>query len=214
MLLTLAGCAGNMGGVPGGPKPFGGKEYKIAPPRVSLSREVKVVVMLLDDERPPMDHELDWVGQANPFGNTMGQPKEVGKEFDRAIKAGLVACPNIRLVAPEMFLETRDADLVISGRILRCEAEKTIGPRTVDIHGRARVEIVLRNGQGNAIGNGPLAFAKDVLVPWKSLFLNAWPDEPPPGYTASAVEKAIQQVVESFLASKELAEVLAAWERP
>ncbi len=125
-LLLLAAC-NNMVGAFRGPEPFGGKNYLVAPPKLRLPTPAKVVVLLLKDERPQKEHELDWVRQANPMGDTTGQPREVRKEFDRAIKSGLAAHGRITLVAPETFAETRDADLVISGRIIRCEAEKKIG---------------------------------------------------------------------------------------
>ncbi|MBI5558761.1 MAG: hypothetical protein HY885_14100 [Deltaproteobacteria bacterium] len=209
LVVALAGCGG-MVGVYRGPEPFGGKEYAVSPPKVTLSREVRVVVLMLADERPAMEHDLDWVRQSHSFSDNLGQPAEVRTEFDRAIKSGLSASRRIRLVAPETFLQTRDADLIISGRILRCEAERKMGWLTADFHGRAEIEIVLRSGEGKSITESPLEFESEVEIPWKPPASDARVDEIPVGYAASAVEKAIRQVAESFLTSSELADALLA----
>lgn len=209
VLLVLTGCGGMVGAYRG-PEPFGGKEYVISPPQADLRREVRVVVLMLTDERPAMEHDLDWVRQSHAFGDNLGQPPEVRKEFDRAIRAGLTAHRRIRLVSPETFLETRQADLIISGRILRCEAERLMGWSTADFHGRAEMEIVLRNGAGKNLTASPLPFAAEVEIPWKPPASNSRLDEIPVGYAASALEKAIRQTVQSFLADKELAGALAA----
>jgi hypothetical protein len=209
LILVLTGCGG-MVGVYRGPEPFGGKQYSVSPPRVDLAREVLVVVLMLADERPAMEHDLDWVRQSHSFGSTVGQPPEVRKEFDQAIKAGLSANRYIRLVSPETFLKTRDADLIISGRILRCEAERKMGWSTADFHGRTEIEILLRSGEGKAITASPLSFESESEIPWKPPAMDSRLDEIPPGYAASAMEKAIRQVAESFLASRELTDALHA----
>jgi hypothetical protein len=210
LLLVLTTGCGGMVGVYRGPEPFGGKEYVISPPRADLRREVAVVVLMLTDERPAMEHDLDWVRQSHAFGDNLGQPLEVRKEFDRAIRSGLSAHRRIRLVSPETFLQTREADLIISGRILRCEAERLMGWSTADFHGRAEMEIVLRNGAGKALTADPLPYAAEVEIPWKPPASNSRLDEIPTGFAASAVEKAIRQVTESFMAGRELADALGA----
>src|SRR5687768_3928449 len=113
-LWMVVGCAGPaFVGKYRGPEPFGGKEYSIQPPDVDFQSPVQIVVLTFKDERPVNEHDLDWTRQTSPVNNTHGQPREVRKEFDRAIKAGLGAHPQIRLVSPESFAKTRKAGMVI-----------------------------------------------------------------------------------------------------
>lgn len=202
----LAACS-NMVGPYRGPEPFGGKDYVISPPAVILRAPLQVVVLVLKDERPALAHELDWVRQAASLGDTLGQPREVRREFDRAIKNGLREHAKIQIVTPEAFADSRAADLIISDRILACEAEKKVGMTTVDFHGRARIEIVLRDRTGRVLTPQALQFSANPVKPWKPPSLTG-NDEIPVGYAGSVTEAAIGQVVELFLSSRELGAAL------
>ena len=206
-LTLLAGCA-VMVGKYRGPEPFGGKDYVVAPPNVNLSHTERVVVLVFKDERGQIEHELDWVRQANPANTTLGQPKEVRGEFERAIKAGLSAHRRIELVASETFLQTHEADLVISGRIIQCDVERKMGWTDNKFIAQAVIEIVLRDGRGNLLTAKPLKFAVTAtkVVP---LPVEATLDDIRPGVVAAAMEEAIRQAAEALLTSRELSEALA-----
>lgn len=206
-MLLLGGCAGTTLGTYRGPEPFGGKDYVIAPPATRLESPVGLVVLVFKDDRPANEHDLDWTRQASNIRNTVGQPREVRKEFDRAIKSGLREHRNIRIVAPEAFAASHEADLVISGRILACEADRSMGWSASNFLGKSLIEVTLRDGRGKPVWPKPLQFSATTK---KASAPAGYLDETRPGYVAAAVEESIRQAVESFLGSSQFAEALRA----
>lgn len=203
--LGLGGCATGMLGTYRGPEPFGGKDYVIAPPAVRLDAPTRIVVLTFKDDRPANARDLDWTRQASNAANTVGQPREVRREFDRAIKAGLREHPQIRIVTPETFAASRDADLVISGRILACEADRKMGMWQSNFHGKSVVEVTLRDGRGKPVWPRPVQFSAATK---KAAAQARYLDETRPGYVAATVEESIRDAVASFIASKDFAAAL------
>lgn len=203
--LLLGACASTMLGTYRGPEPFGGKDYAVAPPAVRIESSVGVVVLVFKDDRPANEHDLDWTRQASNYSNTVGQPREVRREFDRAIKAGLREHKGIRIVSPEEFSASRDADLVVSGRILACEADRKMGWSTNNFVGRSVIEVTLRDGRGRPVWPKPLQFSATAK---KDSAPVGYVDEVRPGYVAAAVEESIRLAVESFLGSDPFAQAL------
>ena len=210
--LLLTGCATGMVGRDNGPEPFGGKAYRVNPPAARLRRTVKIVLLTFKDDRPKNSHSLEWTRQASNYSNTVGQPAEVRPEFENAIRSGLSAHSQIRLVSREAFLQDRDADLVISGRVVRCDADRKMAWSTSNYIGESVIEVTLRDGQGKQLWSTPLQFAAKVVnpVPGLSATKMTYLDEIRPGYVAAAVEGSIRTAVQDFISSKGLAEALAA----
>lgn len=202
----LSGCG--MMGPYRGPEPFGKGKYRPDPPIVTLSRPVRVVVLVFQDKRPRRKHNLDWTRQVSNYRNTLGSPKEVRSEFHRAILAGLSAHPGIKLVEADEFLRTQKADLVISGIVSRCEAvRKKSGGY---FKGYSAMRVSLRNAAGESLWEPPLLFTGHGKAFAKHL------SDPPvqaiydyrPGAVAEAVEKSIEEAVSNFLTSRDFARAL------
>ena len=210
--LLLGGCATGMVGRDNGPEPFGGKTYRVEPPGARLQRTLKIVLLTFKDERPQNSHDLEWTRQASNYENTVGQAAEVRPEFENAIRAGLASHAHIRLVPRETFLQTRDADMVISGRIVRCDADRKMAWSTSTYIGESVIEVTLRDRQGKQLWAKPLQFASKVVnpVPGMSALKTTYLDEIRPGYVAKAVEDSIRMAAQDFISSKAFADALAA----
>lgn len=206
-LALLSGC-GSVGRYRGA-EPFGGKDYVVAPPAARLAQPAKVVLLVFKDERPANAHDLEWTRQASNYENTLGHVKEVRGEFARAIRAGLAAHRKIELVSSEEFLQTHDADLVISGRILRCDADRKMAWSNSYFIAQSTIEVVLRDGRGKLLQPHPLRYSasaqKVIVFPSDNTML----DNVPVGLVAAAVEESIRQTAEAFLGSREMSEALA-----
>ncbi|HEX8949195.1 MAG TPA: hypothetical protein VF790_09560 [Dissulfurispiraceae bacterium] len=186
-LFVLAGCAGMVGQYRG-PEPFGGKNYNVAPPNANFTRTVRIVLLMFKDERTANEHDLDWTRQAHFARNATGQPMEVRTEFHRALTSGLTAHRRIQLIAPETFLQTKDADLIISGRILKCQAERTMGFADVHFRGVSAIEVAVRNRLGKQLWTNPLVFNGTVERPYKFANpFNARADDINPGFISSVL---------------------------
>lgn len=208
--LLLSGCVTGMVGRYNGPEPFGGKEYRVAPSSARLPRAVKVVLLTFKDERPQNSRDLEWTRQASNYENTVGQAAEVRPEFERAISAGLQAHSRIRLVSRETFLQNRDADVVISGRIVRCDADRKMAWSTNNYIGESAIEVALRDGQGKLLWNKPLLFASKSVKPIPGLTASktTYLDEIRPGFVAAAVEDSIRMAAQDFISSQAFADAL------
>ncbi|HYD63512.1 MAG TPA: hypothetical protein VEC35_24370 [Noviherbaspirillum sp.] len=166
------------------------------------------MLLIFKDERPAQEHDLEWTRQASNYANTVWQAKEVRGEFERAIRAGLAAHRNIELVSSEQFLQTRDADVVISGRILQCEADRKMGWSSSYFIAQSAIEVALRDGRRKQRQPQPLKYTasarKDAVLPAGQTTL----DNIPPGLVAAAVEESIRKTAEAFLTSREMADAL------
>jgi hypothetical protein len=158
--LLLGGCASGMVGRDNGPEPFGGKAYRVEPPSARLRRTLKIVLLTFKDERPKNSRNLEWTRQASNYSDTVGQATEVRPEFENAIRAGLAAHSQIRLVPREIFLQDRDADMVISGRIVRCDADRKMAWSNSNFIGESVIEVTLRDRQGKQLWSKPLQFKR------------------------------------------------------
>jgi hypothetical protein len=212
--LLLGGCATGMVGRDNGPEPFGGKAYRVEPPGARLRRTLKIVLLTFKDDRPQNSRNLEWTRQASNYEDTVGQATEVRPEFENAIRSGLLAHTQIRLVARETFLQNRDADMLISGRIIRCDADRKMAWSTNNYIGESVIEVTLRDGQGKQLWSKPLQFASKVVNPIPGLAASKakYLDEIRPGYVAAAVEDSIRVAVQHFISSKAFAEALVAAE--
>jgi hypothetical protein len=210
--LLLGGCATGMIGRDNGPEPFGGKTYRVEPPSARLRRTLKIVLLTFKDDRPKNSRNLEWTRQASNYENTVGQATEVRPEFENAIRAGLMSHAQIRLVSRETFLQNRDADMVISGRIVRCDADRKMGWSTNNYIGESVIEVTLRDRQGKQLSGKPLQFASKVVnpIPGLSASKATYLDEIRPGYVSAAVEGSIRMAVQDFISSRAFAEALAA----
>lgn len=197
-LLIAMGCAttGKMEGAYRGPERFGKEEYDTAAPEVDLTKKVKVVLLTFRDERTK-NPELDWTRQADIYSSSVGQPTEVRPEIEKAILAGLRRHPKIALVSPTTFLKSRDADVVLSGRVLKCQAErgaKTFGAETV-------IEITARDEFGNLFWKSPLRVQSFGKAEYRD---TGFFDEIEPGRVGAAVTQSIEGVANELLQRRAL----------
>lgn len=208
--VLLTGCATGMVGRYNGPEPFGGKEYRVTAPDARLPRTVKIVLLTFKDDRPQNSNGLDWTRQSSNYSNSVGQAPEVRPEFDRALTNGLQGNARIRLVPRETFLRTRDADMVISGRIVKCEADRKLAWSTSNYIGESAIEVTLRDGQGKQLWDKPMLFSSKSVnpVPGLSATKTSYLDEIRPGYVGAAVEESIRMAVQDFMSSHAFAEAL------
>lgn len=209
-VLVLSGCMTGMVGRYNGPEPFGGKDYRVSAPNARLNRTARIVLLTFKDDRPKNSHDLDWTRQASNYSDTVGQPVEVRPEFENAISGALRAHPRIRLVPRETFLQKREADIVISGRIVKCEADRKMAWSTNNFIGESVIEVTLRDGQGKPLSDKPLLFASKIVnpVPGGSAVKTSYLDEVRPGYVAAAVEDSIRAAVQEFVTSQALSDAL------
>ena len=173
---------------------------------------MRIVLLTFKDERPQNSRDLDWTRQASNYENTVGQAAEVRPEFERAIRAGLQEHARIRMVPREIFLQNRDADMVISGRIVKCEADRKMAWSTNNYIGESVIEVTLRDGQGKQLWSKPLQFTSKSVKPIPGTGASdvKYLDEIRPGYVARAVEDSIRMVAQDFISSQAFAEALAA----
>ncbi len=190
-----------------GSESFGGATYQLDRPPAFIPWPVSVVLLTLKDERPANEHDLDWTRQASNFSKTSGQPAEVRADFDRALRSGLSAHPGIHLISPQAFLQSKKADLVISGRILRCDADRGANgfwATTARFKATCTIEILLRNGEGRALAGTPV----QVSGEGRRTIDQQYVDEIPPGLVAASVEDAIREASQAFLRSQALNDAL------
>lgn len=197
--FLLSSCA-SMEGAYRGPEKFGRERYDTELPRADLSRKVKVVVLTFSDQRPRRPG-MDWTRQAEVTADSVGQPDEVRLEVEKAITAGLAKHPKIELMAAEEFLKTRDADVVISGKILRCEAQR----QASDFVGFTVLEVSVRDQFGNAYWTGPLRVRSSKKVEYKD---SGYFDEIEPGKVAAAVSDSIEAAASELLTRRSMVRVL------
>lgn len=202
VLIFHSGCG--MVGVYQGPEPFGGNRYNVSPPKLRLNRNVKIVLLVLEDKRPRMSKDLDWARQSHVFRNSTGQPSEVRNEFYRAIKSGLNAHPQIKVISPKQFLKSKKADLVISGKIHRCEADRSMGMWSQDAVAESVIEIVLRDGRGKKLTKKPLHYAKEA----KRVIRSDSNHHIYVGIIGGTVEDSIEKVVTAFISGRDLTSAL------
>lgn len=193
MLVLLCNCASqkSMDGSYRGPERFGKEEYNTAPPSVQLSKKVRVVLLTMLDERTKRP-ELDWTRQANIHADSVGQPPEVRPEIEKAITNGLKKHPHITLISPATFMKSREADLIISGRVIKCDAERgarVFGAQTV-------LEFTARDEFGNAFWKTPLRIQAIGKSPYRD---TGYFDEIEPGKVGTALTESIESAANEFL---------------
>ena len=205
-LVLLSGCG--MMGPYRGPEPFGQGRYDVAAPQARLERQVRLVMLVFQDERPPYKHNLDWTRQASNFRSTVGQPDEVRAEFQRALLAGLSRHPGIRVVSADEFLRTQQADLVVGGSVVRCEGRR--GKSSGGFEGYSAIRVSLRDGKGQPVWDRAHVFTGHGYAQGEHL------SDPPvqtiydikPGAAAAAVEGSIAAAASDFLSSPDFAGAL------
>lgn len=205
LLAAITGC-GTVGPYRG-PEPFGEKAYAVYPPDVTISRPVVVVLLVFKDDRPANEHDLDWTRQANAYASKVSQPREVRTEFHKALLGGLSLHQQIQIIPPEIFLRTKEADLVISGRVLKCEADRRMGWSEVFIGATSTIEVTVRDGRGKYLAATPLQFTAKTERPIGEYLLADGNIRA--GLVGKVVEESIEKAAQEFLASREFAEMLA-----
>lgn len=204
VLLLTWGCASTTSKLEGayrGPERFGSEAYETSAPTVDLAKKVRVVLLTFSDERKKRP-EMDWTRQADVYADSVGQPLEVRPELERAILSGIRKNTRIELVPEKKFLKDREADVVISGRIIKCEAQRGANifvAQTV-------LEITLRDEFGNPFWKAPLKIQGMGKTRFKD---TGFYDEIDPGNVGAAMTEAIQAVANDLLQKRPFNEALA-----
>lgn len=191
--FLVLGCAttARIEGAYRGPESIGKEDYAIARPSVELQKAVRVVLLTFNDQRPKHP-DLDWTRQANVHADTIGQPTEVRTELEKAITKGLKAHPKITLIPVAEFLKNRQADLVISGKILKSEAQRGAN----DFAANTVLEITLRDEFGNVFWSAPFRVQGFGKTKYRD---TGFYDEIDPGKVGAALTESLESAVNRFL---------------
>lgn len=191
--FILISCASTerMEGAYRGPEKFGKDQYETVSPAVDLTKKVRVVLLTFRDERPKHPG-LDWTRQANIHADSIGQPVEVRPEIEKAIVSGMKKHSKITLIPSATFLKNREADIVISGKILKCEAQRgarNFGAQTV-------IEITVRDEFGTLFWKTPIRIQGLGKADYRD---TGFFDEIDPGRVGAALTDSIEAAANDLL---------------
>ena len=194
------------------PKPFESPQlgtYEIRPeaPAPELRRSLKIAVLPFKDERAIARPGVDriWSKDAeSPTGRRV-QPREIRGMLRRGLENGLRRWESVSLVPAEELDKRLDTDVLISGRVLRCEVDATFS----NYRAESELEITVRGASGLALTDAPILVKSadskriyDNPSDWRSV-------EPlPPNPLAPVVERSLEAALERFLRSPAFASAL------
>ena len=191
--LFVLGCASKAGmeGAYRGPERIGKERYEVVRPNVDLQKNVRVVLLTFSDARPSRP-DLDWTRQANIYSDAVGQPVEVRPELEKAIEKGLSSHAKITLIPASSFLKNRQADVVISGKILKSEAHRG----TDSFVGHTILEVTLRDEFGNPFWKASFRAQGVGKTGYRD---TGFYDEIEPGKVGDALTESIEAAVNDLL---------------